>query len=133
MLLESGIAAALGTLAGIVEKPLTKYMETQAKKLEYDHIEKMQNLNHEHEVLMAENELISDGIKADAAIMSASYEHDMNIGETSVWVNNIRALVRPAAVLGTGVMAYMDAQYLPAFTLCLTWYFASRARATTPE
>jgi hypothetical protein len=132
-ILESIAGGILGTVAGMVEKPLAQYMDLKAKKLEYDHIEALQEKKHLHDKLMAEQKLTGEGIKADQAIMVASYEHDSSIGETYKWVNSIVKLVRPSALFLTAYMSYHNIEFFPAFMLVLTWWCASRVRSKYPE
>ena len=131
--LETIFGGALGTLAGMIEKPLAQYMDLKAKKLDNEHVEKMQSLQFEHDKLMAEKELFGEGIKADTAILTASYAHDSAFGETSKWVNNICKLVRPASLPMTAGMAIYNIEFMPAFMLALTWWFASRVRSSYPD
>lgn len=133
-ILESALGGLFGAVVGLVEKPLAQYMDMKSKKLEYDHVETMQSLQHQQDILMADKELLGEGIKADAAILTESYKHDSSHGESYKWVIAICKLTRPAALILTfGGTFHNPEVFGPAFMMVLAWWFASRVRPTFPK
>lgn len=125
--------AAIGAALGFIEKPVAKYMEIKAQKEENRHIERMQEAQHAHDKIMAEQELFVEEVRADAALMEASFKHDSSYGETSKWVNNVRALVRPISLPILLGAAMYNPMFMQGFMLALTWFFASRVRLEYPK
>lgn len=133
-ILESIMAGGLGALVGFVEKPLAQYMDLKVKKEENRHIEKLQDLQHEHDIVMADKELLGEGIKADSQIMTASYAHDSSHGESYKWVIAVCKLTRPVALFLTFIGTWFNPEvYASFFALILAWWFASRVRPTYPQ
>lgn len=127
-----GIGAAVGAVASSVEKYFTRKAEAVAKREDNRHIEAMQSRQHQFDALMAEKDLLGEQIEADSATLIASYNHDSSFENTSPWVANIRALVRPLSVAGTGILAIWHPEFFASFMMTLTWYFSSRTRSAPP-
>lgn len=134
-ILESLMAGGFGALVGFVEKPLAQFMDLKVKREENRHIETLQGLQHEHDLKLADKELLGEGIKADAEMMTASYAHDSSHGEnTYEWVIAICKLTRPAALFLTFIGTWHNPEvYSSAFMLVLAWWFASRVRPSFPQ
>lgn len=130
--LETILSGGVGAVIGFLEKPLARYMDRKDKELEYEHIERLQDSNHKHEIFMAEQDLIDKEIAANAKILQQSYQHDSDIGETSKWVNNICKLVRPVALAVLALLAWDNPQvFSNQFSMALSWWFATRVRSHT--
>jgi len=134
ILTTGGIGSAIGAVAGLGEKWVLGKQEAAAKAAERAHILEMQRLQMQHESNQAEQELRKAEIVSSGEVWVESFKHDAGIGQTSVWVNNTRAMVRPAALLGCyiGVMInpIVFAGY---FGTALGWWYASRGRAAQPR
>lgn len=129
-----GLSAVLGAAAGIGEKIMLTKMELEAKAAEYKHLERMHELNADQQARMAEQNLLVTEVQSAGQALVASYEHDAPLGETSTWVNDVRALVRPLAiVLGFAYSWFNPENGIPMLTMMLAWYFAGRARTATPS
>jgi len=131
ILTTGGIGSAIGAIAGIGEKVVLGRLEAAAKANERDHIYRMQQLQQEHEMRQAEHELLGQMEKTAGEVWVESFKHDASTGQTSQWVNNIRALVRPASLVICFPLAYFEPMTFAGFLgLMLSWYFASRGRIT---
>ena len=129
-ILTSGtIGSALGAIVGVGDKYLTHTMALKTKKVENAHIEKMHGLQSEQDRYMAEQKLIETSITADQAILVGSYEHDSSFKDTSPWVNNIRALVRPVSLgIGFALTVYNPVVFSGFLGTMISWWYASRTR-----
>ena len=93
------ITTILGALVGGSGSALSKWLGMKEKKLFFEHeikLLEMQRLANQSET---ENELAIAREESFATMRKSSYEHDMATTQTSLWVNNIIRLVRPALTL----------------------------------
>lgn len=133
ILTTGGIGSAIGAIAGIGEKIVLGRLEAEAKEAERDHIYRMQQLQQQHEARQAEHELLGQMEKTAGEVWVESFKHDASVGQTSVWVNNIRAMVRPLALLACFAGAVYDPIVFSGYLgMVLSWWFASRGRTNPP-
>lgn len=133
ILTTGGIGSAIGAIAGIGERVILGKMEAQKKTAEWEHIRVMQQLQYQHETREAEYGLRNKVEEVTGQVWAQSFEHDSAMGETSVWVNNIRALVRPVALVICFPLTYFEPLTFAGYLgMMLSWYFASRGRTTSP-
>lgn len=116
----------IGAVVGAVQRVVEKYQDNQFKKIEFDHVEKMQNLQFEHETMKQRAALLVEEVRTAGEAVVATYEHDGKF-KPSQWVDNIRALVRPVLTFVLVGMAYQHPdEFLALASAVVTWWFASR-------
>ena len=129
LLTSGGIGSAIGAVAGIGQKIIATKMENDFKTKEFAHIEKMHLLQNDQEIRMAEFAADAEELKAHTTALTGSYTHDASFENTSKWVDNIRALVRPVCtVMAFGLTAWQPDIFAGYLGLMLSWWFAGRLK-----
>lgn len=129
LLTSGGIGSAIGAVAGIGQKIIATKMENDFKTKEFAHIEKMHLLQNDQEIRMAEFAADAEELKAHTAALTGSYTHDASFENTSKWVDNIRALVRPVCTTIAFPLTYMQPAVFGGYLgMMLSWWFASRIK-----
>lgn len=141
-------AVLLGSGAGLLGSLLTEGMsiwrysaETKARQMTYEHekdLIKLQQAGRKEEL---ESELAIADLAADESVRVASYQHDAQSGQTSVWVNNTLRLVRPILTLmliglTTFIAATFDDMSMEKFanqvitltSMSVSWWFGDRGK-----
>lgn len=118
----------LGALFGGVQRIVETRMSNAFKLAEFEHIEKMQNLQFDHELRLSAQELLVEEIKQAGETLIATYDHDKSF-KPATWVDNIRALVRPILTFTLVFMAWVNpAEFLTLASAVVLWWFASRVQ-----
>jgi len=140
--LTGGLFGLIGNVAGKVISIFTAKQEFTQKKEEWDHEERLLDLQMKAKAAETEQELAVAASSGSWSGLGESLKAETAIGATYPWVNAVRALVRPALTLGlSGFLcaaffamdpgAY-DRQYIAdslvfAAVTAIVWWFGDRA------
>lgn len=89
------IETILGILSGGVGSWMSKAIGIYEKKQTFDHEIRLMEMQMKAKQSETENELAITQEESIGALRTASYEHDIASGKTSLWVNNTLRMVRP--------------------------------------
>ena len=106
-LFDAGASAATGGIFGLVGNIATKivgYFETaqqfRLKQAEWAHENELLKLQMQAKSAETEDELKLVAARGSQLGLTASLQAESSIGATYLWVNAVRALVRPALTFG---------------------------------
>lgn len=89
------IETILGVLSGGLGSWINKVIGIYEKDQDYKHEYRLHELQMQARQAETENELAIVQEESFATMREASYEHDIVVGQTSLWVNNTLRMVRP--------------------------------------
>lgn len=89
----------IGALVGGSGSALSKWLGMKEKKQDYLHELKLLEMQMQAKQSETENELAIVQESTYSDMRTASYNHDINSGKTSRWVNNTLRLVRPVLTI----------------------------------
>jgi|TARA_R110002096_G_scaffold221598_2_gene410465 hypothetical protein len=135
---------ATGIFGSVISKGLSIWQfkeEVKSKKVDYEHETVLFELQLASRRSEMESEQAIVNVAAEKSVRVASYKHASNVGETSVWVNNVLRLVRPVlTLLMVGLTAYvasnfevvtqkeLAAQIIAITSMCFAWWFGDRTK-----
>lgn len=127
MLSGGGLGAIIGSVGGIAEKIISKKLDYAHKEREWTHIAVMHELQMKADGAKFEHELFIKQEVGRTQTLSDSIQHDSSLGDVHRWVNDIRALFRPAITGALVGLAYFQAEtYINLATMSVSWWFGSR-------
>jgi hypothetical protein len=139
-------AALFGSTTGLLGSVVSKVLEiwrykeeAKARQMSYDHEVRLLEMQMRDRAAERESEEAITNTVADESVRVASYKHDTNNGQTSMWVNDILRLVRPVLtvlmiLMTLYVAATFDevsrrdlaAQIIAITAMCFAWWFGDR-------
>lgn len=135
---------ATGIFGSVISKGLSIWQfkeEVKAKKVDYEHETVLLQLQLAARKSEMESEQEIVNVAADKSVRVASYRHASNVGETSIWVNNVLRLVRPVlTLLMVALTAFvasnfevvtqkeLAAQIIAITSMCFAWWFGDRTK-----
>ncbi len=140
MLSELVLTIFSGGATGIMGSLINKFTNLWDKKLDHKFILAKYELDAKIRAQESDNLLISKKVKYQTQMLQASYQHDIHHQHTSLWVNNIRSLIRPILTLLLWLIVILIWFNLPdmvnyqqiittilyAATTATTWWFGDR-------